>query len=130
MKSLWFPPTEQPFTPPDWKKRSQPMPHTAHTAPRNSNPQAHPNSSAMAQASLHSEGKNTCADPEPPPTQLSMLHVALRETQLATKLLRDWPFNPESEIHGNLTVTLGALRRAVQAVQGMVDIEESSDAHT
>jgi hypothetical protein len=94
------------------------MPHTAtHNGNGNGTHRAPP-------ANLPSARKQTCQDAAPERTPMELLHAATCDAELAVKTLRRWLNDPQSEIHGNLTVALGALRRAAQAIEALLVAEE------
>jgi hypothetical protein len=57
-------------------------------------------------------------------TPLELFHAAMRECQLASNQIHRVNKDPASEIHGNLLVCVGALRRAIAVTQRLLEIEE------
>lgn len=57
-------------------------------------------------------------------TPLELFHAATRECELAVSQIRRVNQDPASEIHGNLLVCIGALKRATQVTQRLLEIEE------
>lgn len=60
-------------------------------------------------------------------TPLELLHAALSASALASRTLQKFPTDPASEIHGNLIVALGALRRAAEATAALLAVEEGGE---
>lgn len=61
---------------------------------------------------------------------LTHLRMAVTEAELALRMMKRATTDPAAEIHGNLLVSLGAMRRAAASLEALIAVEEGEDGST